>query len=250
MSATQDKSFRDNSAVLGDTDLQSEALSERRRNAPNYQDWLCSLAEPFLGDDPIELGSGLGDYAAAWLDGGLSKITVTEADAHRLASLEERFAGDERVRVTKIDLNQPMRGEYSSFVSFNVMEHIPDDVAAFRVARNMVRPGGFVVTFAPAFNFAMSDYDVEIGHVRRYSRKSMSAVVTAAGLESVELRYVNPAGLLAWYAGVKLLGKRPSDSRNSVSLWDRLVIPTSRRLDARVKSPFGQSVFSVARVPH
>ena len=71
-------------AVLGDSRLQSETL-ESLTSAIHYHAWLTSLASPYLGDDPIELGSGLGDYAQAWLDGGLARIRVTERDPVRLA---------------------------------------------------------------------------------------------------------------------------------------------------------------------
>jgi hypothetical protein len=45
-------------AVLGDSRLQSETL-ESLTSAIHYHAWLTSLASPYLGDDPIELGSGL-----------------------------------------------------------------------------------------------------------------------------------------------------------------------------------------------
>jgi hypothetical protein len=41
--------------------------------------WLADLARPHLGDDPIEVGAGIGDYAAEWLTTA-PRITVTEAD--------------------------------------------------------------------------------------------------------------------------------------------------------------------------
>ncbi len=51
-------------------DLQLEVL-ETLADARNYNDWVSSLAFPYLGDDPLEIGSGLGDQAALWLERGL-----------------------------------------------------------------------------------------------------------------------------------------------------------------------------------
>ena len=48
-----------NRQILGDTELQSEVL-ESNAAAQNYHHWLCSMAQPYLGDDPLEIGSGLG----------------------------------------------------------------------------------------------------------------------------------------------------------------------------------------------
>ena len=67
------------SELLGDTVAQSEVL-ESLASAVNYNRWLTDLARPHLGDSPIELGSGLGDYAQAWLDSGVPRITTTEIE--------------------------------------------------------------------------------------------------------------------------------------------------------------------------
>ncbi len=237
-----------NSQVLGDTNVQQETLEDLLA-APNYRAWLTSLAAPYLGAHPIELGSGLGHYAEDWLAGGLEKITVTEADEGRLQYLRDKFAGDDRVSVRTIDLDHPLEGSYSAFVSFNVLEHIPDDVAALRAARGLVEPGGYVVSFVPAFPALMSDYDRSIGRVRRYKLAEMAQRLEAAGLESVRLQYVNAPGFLAWWLGMRILRRKPTDGA-ALRIWDSQVIPRTRKIESKRRGvPFGQSVFSVARVP-
>ena len=47
------------SRLEGDTGLQSEVL-EDLVGAKNYRHWLVELAMPYLGDDPLGVGSGLG----------------------------------------------------------------------------------------------------------------------------------------------------------------------------------------------
>ena len=237
----------DNSHVLGDTELQTVAL-EDNANAVHYHEWLCELARPYLGDHPIELGSGLGGYVQSWLDAGVPRMTATEADPSRLAHLRERFEGDQRVDVREINLQDPPEGSWSSFVSFNVLEHIPDDVAALSVARRIVRPGGTVVSFVPAFPFAMSRFDRQIGHVRRYTVASARAAYLKAGLDVERVTYVNAPGLLAWFVGMRVLRMTPKDGP-LLSVWDGQVIPRVRRFEARHAAPFGQSVLAVGRVP-
>jgi SAM-dependent methyltransferase len=233
--------------ALGDSALQSMTL-ESVASAVEYHSWLTSLAAPYLGDDPIELGSGLGDYAQAWLDGGLPRITVTEVDPSRLAFLRSRFAGDPRVSVTSIDFRAPSPAHHSAYVAFNVLEHIPDHVAALRAARTLVRPGGAVVMFVPAFTFAMSRFDRAVGHVRRYTVKSMSAAMRASGLQVEQARYVNMPGLPAWFLGMRVLRMTPGEGR-LLSVWDAHVVPRARSWESHHRAPFGQSVFAVARVP-
>lgn len=229
--------------VSGDSQLQSEVL-EGLSGAVNYRGWLASLALPWLGADPLEIGSGTGDYAATWADMGYS-IMATEADQYRLAKLQARFATDDRVEVGYLHAPITKTARHSAVVAYNVLEHIEDDVAALRSFGGLVADGGHVIIVVPAFPIGMSKFDREIGHFRRYRLAGLRHAMTAAGLEIVQMRYVNPVGLLAWIAGMRLLGRRPTPGLG-VHLYDRAV-PALRRLDDWRPPPFGQSVFAVAR---
>jgi SAM-dependent methyltransferase len=233
---------------LGNSALQSQTL-ETVATAENYHAWLCSLALPYLGDHPIELGSGLGAYADAWLAAGVPEITVTEIDPARSDLLIDRFRDRANVHFEAFDiLDPPASRAHSAYVAFNVLEHIPDDVQALRAAHSLVRPGGAVVMLVPAFQFAMSRFDREVGHVRRYTKATLAAAMTAAGLEVEAVHYVNLPGLPAWFFGMRVFRMTPGDGP-LLTLWDRQVIPRARKLEARRTPPFGQSVFAVARVP-
>jgi SAM-dependent methyltransferase len=227
--------------------LQHSVL-EALESARNYNSWVASLVLPHLGDDPIEVGSGTGTNAALLLEAGLGRLTVTETDPKLVERLRERFAGDERVDVRHVDLLDPPEGGHSGLLALNVLEHIEDDVGALVAAGRLVRPGGAVVVFVPAFPFAMSEFDRAIGHHRRYTKGAARAAFAAAGLSIDDLRYVNAPGLAAWTVGMRLLRMRPRDGL-VLRGWDRAVVPVARRVERRVSPPFGQSLLAVARTP-
>jgi SAM-dependent methyltransferase len=232
--------------VTGDSRLQSDVL-EDLSDAHRYRRWLADLARPYLGDDPLEIGSGTGDYALEWLP-SVTKFTATEADEQRYEALAARFAGHDVIKTRKLLLPAAdARATHSSAVAFNVLEHIPDHVGAMRGMAEMVRPGGAVVIIVPAFPSAMSQFDRAIGHERRYTRRSMRAALDEAGLQVEQLRYINPLGLLIWYMTIKALRMTPRNSFG-LRLYDRTVVPLNRFVDRHVSFPFGQSVFAVARV--
>lgn len=233
--------------VEGDTGLQSEIL-EDLVEARNYRRWLVDLALPHLGDDPLEVGSGLGHYAADWAAAGVPRWTASEADPGRLAQLRERFAGDPVVRVRELAVPIEETAAHSAVVAYNVLEHIPDDVGALRAFAGLLRPGGAVVLVVPAFPSAMSEFDLAIGHQRRYRRRSLRRAAEQAGLRVEVLHHVNCIGLLGWYVAVKALKGRPQAGL-LLTVYDRGVVPWLRRVEARVRPPFGQSLFLVARRP-
>lgn len=230
--------------VAGDTRLQTKRL-EDLREAVNYRRWLAALAVPWLGDDALEIGSGLGDHAAEWASLGVG-ITASEADPGRLAYLRSRFDGDGRVAVREVRVPIDVTAEHSAVVAVNVLEHIQDDVRALRSFRGLVREGGHVVIVVPAFPFAFSRFDAEIGHFRRYRRGSLRAAMEAADLEVVHIRYVNSVGLIAWFIAMRVLRMRPGRGA-SLRLYDRLVVPLVRRVEQLGAPPFGQSVLAVGR---
>lgn len=240
MSLSRDESIKGSQSM--------SVMNRVMRVATNYENWLCSLAEPYLGDSPIEIGSGDGAYAAHWLARGLPQITVSEGDQTLVAKLEQRFRDDDRVRVRNIIFPEDPHPEdqFSCFVSYNVLEHIEDDRGALEFGARSVRRGGSLVAFVPAVPFAMSAHDRAIGHFRRYTKRSLASVVTASGWDVLDIRYLNLPGLVAWIIGMKWLGMQP-DSESAVGAWDRFVVPPTRWIDRHARSPVGQSLLVIAR---
>ena len=238
---------RPGARTLSDDHLQLRVL-DALQGAERYNRWLAELTLPYLGEDPIEGGSGIGTNAALWLELGAERVTVSERDEAALVRLRERFVADPRVRIETIDLAHTPRKDHSAFVALNVLEHIEDDRSALRGAAALVRPGGRVVVVVPAFPFAAGRFDRAIGHHHRYTKSTLAAAYEDAGLEVEKLRYVNAPGLPAWFLSVRLLGLAPQDGM-LLRLWDRGVVPVARRVERRITPLFGQSLLAVGRTP-
>jgi len=219
------------------------ALAECR----NHRKWFAQFAEPYLGDSPIEIGSGLGDYAKEWIP-LVSSFTATDADPASVLELKKEMAPYPGVSVRQITLPATERAAHTCLIAYNVLEHIDDHVGALRSMGLLVRGGGYIVLVCPAFPFAMSKVDIATGHVRRYTKRSMRAALAGAGLEVVSVRYANSLGLLCYYVFTSLLGETPSEG-GTMTFYDRLVVPIVRFAERIiVRPPFGQSVLAIARV--
>ena len=93
------------SGVTGDSPLQSAVL-EDLSEAVRYRRWLAALARPYLGEHPIEVGSGTGDYALEWAR-HVGRFTATEAEESRLRTLDDRFAGHPVIATRRLLLGEP-----------------------------------------------------------------------------------------------------------------------------------------------
>jgi ubiquinone/menaquinone biosynthesis C-methylase UbiE len=232
--------------IRGDRQIQCDvlvALAECR----NHRKWFADFAKPYLGDSPIEIGSGLGDYAREWIP-LVEKFTVTDADENLIIGLKREMARYPNVDVQQIQLPSTEQADHSCLICYNVLEHIDDHIEALRSMARLVRSGGHIILVCPAFPFAMSPVDMATGHVRRYTKRSMTSALTEAGLAVADVRYANSLGLICYYAFTSLLGKQPSKGR-TMTFYDRLVVPVVRFGERLVRRPpFGQSVVAVAQV--
>lgn len=221
--------------------------------ADNYLDLIVQLLDSHLQAPILEVGAGHGDLTERLAHTG--PVHATDLSERCLRILSDKFQTDESITVGSLDITTPFPcadeyadGTYGSTVMVNVLEHIEDDVDALRLLAKTVTPGGTVVVFVPAFDFLYGKFDEQIGHHRRYRVASLRSTFEQAGLEPVDLRYVNLPGWFAWLLTVKLLGLQPTGGA-LVKMYDSLVIPIVRAIETRWRPPFGQSVIGVARVP-
>ena len=102
--------------------------------------------------------------------------------------------------------------------------------------------------WVPAYMQLYGDFDRAVGHLRRYTPRTMTAAIRNAGLGAELVRPVNLLGGIAWWATVRR-GMVGSPNPRLVRAYDRFVVPVTRVVEQRVTPPFGQSVLAVARVP-
>jgi 2-polyprenyl-3-methyl-5-hydroxy-6-metoxy-1,4-benzoquinol methylase len=225
--------------------LEDSSGADQRR----YRAFQLELIGPHCGDSVLEVGAGLGEFASQF--SGLRRHVVTDRDPAAVASMAERFADRPEVEARTFDLAEgaiDIGEPVASVVAINVLEHIDDDTGALRGLASMVRPGGRIVLFVPGYMQLYGDFDRAVGHVRRYTPRTLTAAITAAGLTPEVVRPVNLLGGVAWWLTVRR-GGVGTPKPALVRTYDRFVVPVTRTIERRVTPPFGQSILGVAVVP-
>ena len=133
------------------------------------------------------------------------------------------------------------RGAYDLIAVLDVVEHIEDDVGALTAMAACLKPGGRILITVPAHQWMWSAHDVVNHHYRRYSKKTLGAAITRAGLRHNGLRWFNsllfPAAVAARIAG-RLTGKDDSDDS-----------PPAKPLNTAFETVFGLERHLVGRLP-
>jgi hypothetical protein len=75
------------------------------------------------------------------------------------------------------------------WVFMDVIEHVEDDVAFLTQYVEIAPKGSTFFITVPAYQFMWSQHDVFLGHYRRYTHKSLNALVSNAGLTTTKSGY-------------------------------------------------------------
>jgi SAM-dependent methyltransferase len=215
--------------------------------ARNYNEWLLELCRPYIGLNLLEIGAGIGTFTKEWAN-ITDQVTAIEIADNCAAILKDRFQNNNKVKVMNDDflnLRPSIFGEVDTVVSFNVFEHIENDLKGFQLVYDSLVKGGVFLIYVPAFQSLYGKTDQEIGHYRRYNKASLTKKLEQVGFAIEKKKYVNLVGYFAWYLKAKrsnvLLSKR------DIQIYDRLVIPWLKVIERYITPPFGQSVFVVAK---
>jgi SAM-dependent methyltransferase len=225
--------------------LEDSSGADQRR----YRAFQLELIGPHCGSSVLEVGAGLGEFASQLT--GLQRHVVTDVDPGAVAAMAERFSDRPEVEARTFDLAEgaiDVGTPLATVVAINVLEHIDDDTGALRSLASMVEPGGRIVLWVPGYMQLYGDFDRAVGHVRRYTPRTLTAAITAAGLRPELVRPVNLLGGVAWWLTVRR-GGVGTPKPALVRTYDRFVVPLTRVIERRVTPPFGQSVLGVAVVP-
>ena len=222
-----------------------EELNYNRANSLFYNKWLFSFCKDYLGERTIEVGSGVGTFTE--MASKISKhVLAVEVAGNCAAELKKRFLNDSRVKILHrsiIDVNSKKYKGYDSAISFNVFEHIKNDMSALINVRKILKIGGKFSLFVPCGRKIFGPQDLKIGHFRRYEKKELTDKLKKAGFKILEARYVNSAGYLAWWF---LKKTRSTITNGNVLLFDRIIASWLRFAEKVINPPFGLSLFILA----
>lgn len=216
---------------------------EVMREAKNYNRYLLHLVRDHAAPGRIiDFGAGAGTFALPIAALGCD-VTAVEPDdllRNRLEAQQLKVASDIRDLADR---------SFQYAYTLNVLEHIPNDVEALRQLHAKLTPGGTLLIYVPALAILYTSMDAKVGHLRRYSRKSLLAAARTAGFEVQRVEYVDSIGFFA-----ALLFKFTSDQSGSINvvalkLYDRFVFPLSRLVDLVARRWFGKNLLLIARRP-
>lgn len=76
-------------------------------------------------------------------------------------------------------------------LALDVLEHLNDDLVGLQKIKSFIKPGGLLLITVPALPSLWGGQDVVSHHLRRYTRRSLAALLANGGLKNCRLTYFN-----------------------------------------------------------
>jgi SAM-dependent methyltransferase len=138
------------------------------------QNWIGCAANLSRGDRIVDCGAGTGELVRVlrgrYETKGITVIGIEYVEEARRLAKERK--GTELLEGSILDL--PLKDSTSQVtIALDVLEHVEDDTLAFSELLRITKPGGIVIINVPAFMSLWSDWDVSLGHFRRYSKSML-----------------------------------------------------------------------------
>lgn len=217
--------------------------------AKNWKTYVASVLSRFIGGTVLEVGAGIGSNITYLHSGRVCEWTSLEPDPDLAGRIEQARAAGAlppglRVVTGTID-SIDTAARFDTILYLDVLEHIADDRTEMEKAASRVADGGCLIVLAPAHQFLFSPFDAAIGHHRRYTTAALQAL-TPPECRLEFCRMLDSAGFFASLAN-RLLLRSADPTQAQVQVWDKALVPISRRLDRHLRYRFGKSVLAVWR---
>src|SRR5215207_5475740 len=212
--------------------------------AVNYHRWILNVFRPYLGTRLVEVGAGTGLFSELLLGHPAESLTLVEpsADMHRiLRNRVQRLRPSMEVEIynsTFVEVAEQIKARQrpDSILYINVMEHIPDDVTELKAVWRTLGHDGRAFIFVPALPWLYGNFDVDVGHHRRYTKLELEEKCLLAGFKIYKSMYFDLAGVVPWWIRFRLLRASTLDPRE-VKLFDRIVVPITKTIESLIPPP-------------
>ncbi|HEY3323883.1 MAG TPA: bifunctional glycosyltransferase/class I SAM-dependent methyltransferase [Planctomycetota bacterium] len=222
--------------------------------AHRFNRWMADVVvRPYMGHRVLEIGAGIGNMTVQLLP--RERYVASEPDPLHLDVLRSLATRSTNLEARGIDAEKAddfteLESRFDTVVCLNVLEHLKQPDAALKNMYASLEPGGRLIILVPQGPWLFGSLDKAVDHVQRYTPKSLSAAVTAAGFQVEKTFHFNRIGVPGWFLNGRIF-KRTKMAKYQLKLYDSLVW-LWRRMDWLL--PWhGLSIVAVAtkpQVPH
>ena len=212
--------------------------------ASNFRELQLNKIKKFIKNkDIIDIGSGNGGLINYYLK-ETNKVSAIEPSVKLKKVLEAKYKKKINIFLNK----KRLKKKYDVILYMDVIEHIKKYNKEIELIKNNLKKDGLIIINVPAFNFLYTDFDKNIGHIKRFSKKDILNISKKHNLKIEKIEYYDSIGFFLilftkFFFKIKL-NKR--NVKNNIKIWDSL-IPISKFFDRIFLNLIGKSLICVLK---
>jgi len=218
-------------------------------HAKRWKTYYASLISPFLGEQVLEVGAGMGATTKFLCAGTSKKWVCLEPDSNLIKIMDQSIQDGSLPAIcsTRLGTIQNLEKQelFDSILYIDVIEHIKNDLLELDNAAEHLKPNGALIVLSPAHEWLFTPFDKAIGHYRRYSKKTLSAL-TPKNCTLQKVLYLDSVGTLLSTANQILL-RQSMPTLGQILFWDQWIVPISKNIDPLLNFSFGKSILGIWR---
>jgi 2-polyprenyl-3-methyl-5-hydroxy-6-metoxy-1,4-benzoquinol methylase len=205
-----------NSIETHKTDPVGTETLDNISEAAAFNRWMYSVISPSLKGKILEIGSGIGNISE-FLINDKQNVTLSDLRSEYCEYLSDHFRNcDSPFSVEQINLidpdfeqtHQKILNSFDTVFALNVIEHIENDSLAIQNCKKLLKESGTLIILVPSYQWLYCRLDKELGHFRRYNRKTLFMLFKKNGLTVDSMFNFNAAGIFGWFLFGKILNNK------------------------------------------
>ena len=133
-----------------------------------------------------EIGAGNGSAAIPLRNLGFNVIPIEPLESGAVTLAKNGFS---TLHSTLEELKLPSES-IDAIGAFDVLEHLEEPEALLAEIHRVLKPGGTFICSVPAYQWLYSDFDISIGHFRRYTKATLISLIGKSGFKSIHVEYL------------------------------------------------------------
>jgi putative flippase GtrA len=216
-------------------------------NAKNWKKYWINNIKRDIGTSVLEVGAGIGSNIKLFNFQKYNKWISLEPDGNNYNNIEkniiEHLDANEYKVIIGTSVNIDEKYQFDTILYIDVLEHIKEDKNELINIQKYLKENGKIIIISPAFNFLYSNFDKNIGHYRRYDKKSLIKIVPE-DMKITKLYYLDSIGLLA-SLGNKLILNSSQPTMSQIKFWDNFLVKGSIIIDKLLRYNIGKTIICI-----
>jgi len=201
--------------------------------------------------DILNVGCGSGELSFLLAETGHQVLGIDPSPEYIALAEKNKDKSSTGLCLFQVSSLENFSGEnlYDCVIAADVLEHIKDDRAAIVKLTQLVKPGGLMILTVPALPALFGYHDKLLGHFRRYTKRSLRALIN--GVELIKIKQLNYFGfgfipVCIWYSKILKKPYPVAASKNKTAVITGQALRFMLFFERQLIFPLGTSLVCLA----